>query len=152
MALIENTPSIFSKLFHIREQTHSFLDIFESNQFKIEKYLSLPISLVIQSEKSWALSEMENYIWQLDCKDARKSTLCTPLKKYWLSAQGMARAYNRKSILTLFMQFENELKKSCIDCLISEKKSEDCAVFLLSFLKMTHHRFKCLENQLEQCY
>lgn len=135
----------FPYLFHLREQLHGYLDVFEYNHNKIGKYLGMEVAKDIYQEKGALLAELDVSLWLSPIPEIWDDVLFEPLQVPWLDIDSVSECLTKRGLLQYLMEAEYHIQRCVCDAL-DFAPSEECSgtAIFYALLEASNNRISLL--------
>ncbi len=145
MARFHQMDIAFPYLFHLREQLHGYLDVFEYNEDKICKYLGIGLASEIFQEKGELLEELDVSLWLSPIPEIWDDVLFEPLQIPWLNADSVSKCLTKRALLQYLMEAEYHIQRCVCDAL-EFTPAEECSGTLIFYklLEASNNRMSIL--------
>ena len=129
------TSNQLFSIFFLREQLHSYLDVFEENHSEISQQIDYQNAMVLWNTKRFMVSLAEKQFLRfrhVAVKDA--SIFQTPVK-LWLNASALKERRNGASIKGALITFDKKVMAWCYLCMVNEDTDMELSGFLLKMIE-----------------
>lgn len=140
-----HSPStLFFGIFYLREQLHTYMDVFTKYQYKISCFLGSENVDLILKEKKRILKEVDRVFWQMKYAPIRNPAIFAPLKNPWLTERQLEHCNAKESMVELFLETDRDLMKWCCWFLTEQPDASKTSRLLLEIIDLTKAESKLL--------
>ncbi len=145
MAQFHQMDILFPYLFHLREQIHGYLDVFEYNQHKICEYLGMEVARELYREKDALLEDLDICLWHSPIPEIWDDVLFAPLQTPWLVYHSVSNCLTKRGLLQYLMEAEYHFQRCVCDALefTPARECSSTAVFY-KLLEASNNRMSTL--------
>lgn len=149
MSLHQQTNIYYTDLFYLREQLHSYLDVFELHQSRLLSYIPFSLASEIIEEKLGLITALDFVLWETLPSRISNSSKFNPLRIYWLNHDQVHQCTSAYEIMELLISVELKIMNCCSESLISKNSEDNSIQVLIGILKLAYERSKKLAEVLK---
>ena len=121
-------------IFFLREQLHSYLDVFEERFVALTQELEFRNVIVLINNKRVMLGEVEEKFQEFDAVIIEDTSIFYPLTNLWLNAAVMA-SNNVNIVMDALLSFDKKVMAWCYLFMVNEDIGLEFSAFLLRMIE-----------------
>lgn len=129
------TSNLLFGIFFLREQLHSYLDVFEESQHEISQQIGCQNAMVLLNTKRFMVRLAEKQFLGFRNVGVADASKFHPLVKSWLAASEIKESGNAVALKEALITFDKKVMAWCYLCMVNEDTDIELSGFLLKMIE-----------------